>query len=118
MEIIIYKWYMLVNACVGRNSMSQIITAVYEQGLLHPAVPLNFQEHESVRIHVLPEKPVDKTEQIVHFLIQIGMLTPPKRQAQMTAPVSESEHYRISRTMGKAMSKPLSEIIIEERGEW
>ncbi len=97
--------------------MHQVITAVYEQGLLHPAVPLNLQEHESVRIHVLPEKPVDKTEQIIDFLIQIGMLTVP-RQAQTPAPVSESERYRLSRIMGKAMSKPLSEIIIEERGEW
>jgi predicted DNA-binding antitoxin AbrB/MazE fold protein len=99
--------------------MSQIITAVYEQGLLHPAVPLNFQEHERVRIHVLPEKPVDKTEQIIHFLVEIGMLTLPKKYAQMTAaPVSESERYRLSLTLGKATSKPLSEIIIEERGEW
>jgi len=36
--------------------MSQIIAAVYEQGLQHPAVPLSLQEHESVRIHILPEK--------------------------------------------------------------
>ncbi len=99
--------------------MSQIITAVYEQGLLHPAVPLNFQEHERVRIHVLSEKPADKTEQIIHFLAEIGMLTLPKKHTQMTAaPVSESERQRLSRTLGKAMSKPLSEIIIEERGEW
>jgi len=98
-----------------RNSMSQVITAVYEQGLLHPAVPLDLQEHESVRIHVLHEKTVDKTEQIIHFLVQIGMLTLPK-QAQTTAPVSESERHRLSRILGKAMSKPLSEIVIEERG--
>ena len=98
--------------------MSQIITAIYEQGLPHPAVPLSLQEHESVRILMLPEKPVDKAEQIIDFLVQIGMLTPPKKQARTTAaPVSESERYRLSRTMGKAMSKPLSEIIIEERGE-
>jgi predicted DNA-binding antitoxin AbrB/MazE fold protein len=95
--------------------MSQVITAVYEQGLLHPAVPLDLQEHESVRIHVLHEKTVDKTEQIIHFLVQIGMLTLPK-QAQTTAPVSESERHRLSRILGKAMSKPLSEIVIEERG--
>jgi len=95
--------------------MSQIITAVYERGLLHPAVPLDLQEHESVRIHVLNEKTVDKTEQIIHFLVQIGMLTLPK-QAQTTAPVSESERHRLSRILGKAMSKPLSEIVIEERG--
>jgi len=95
--------------------MSQIITAVYEQGLLHPAVPLDLQEHESVRIHVLHEKTADKTEQIIHFLVQIGMLTLPK-QAQTTAPVSESERHRLSRILGKAMSKPLSEIVIEERG--
>ncbi len=95
--------------------MSQIITAVYEQGLLHPAVPLNLQEHESVRIHVMPEKPIDKTEQIIAFLVQTGMLTLPKRN-QTTAPVSESERHRLSRILGKAMSKPLSEIVIEERG--
>jgi predicted DNA-binding antitoxin AbrB/MazE fold protein len=36
--------------------LSQIITAVYEKGLPHPAVPLNLQEHESVRILMLSEK--------------------------------------------------------------
>jgi len=42
--------------------MSQIITAVYEQALPHPAVPLSLQEHESFRIHILPEKPYLKKE--------------------------------------------------------
>jgi len=47
---------------VERISMSQIIIAVYEEGLLHPAVPLSLQEHESFRIHILPEKPYLKKE--------------------------------------------------------
>ncbi|HAO19920.1 MAG TPA: hypothetical protein DCQ37_05145 [Desulfobacteraceae bacterium] len=40
--------------------MSQIITAAYEQGLPHPAVPLNLQEHTSVRILILPEKHIGR----------------------------------------------------------
>ena len=42
--------------------MLQIITAVYEQGLPHPAVPLSLQEHESFRIYILPEKHIGRAE--------------------------------------------------------
>ncbi len=40
--------------------MPQIITAAYEQGLPNPAVPLSWQEHESVRILMLPEKHIGR----------------------------------------------------------
>ena len=42
--------------------MFQIIISAYEQGLPYPAVPLTLQEHESVRILMLPEKLYFKKE--------------------------------------------------------
>lgn len=96
--------------------MPKVIKAIYEKGLLHPLAPLKLQEHQRVRIQVLPENTLDKTEQVIRFLGQIEALTPPRKSAQ-GAPVSEVERRKLARKLGEAMSKPLSQIIIEERGE-
>ena len=56
-------WY---NGCeIGCNSiprygetritMTEIVTAVYENGLLRPLEPLDLRERQRVRIQVLPE---------------------------------------------------------------
>ena len=34
--------------------MTEIITAVYENGVLRPLSPLSLREHQTVRIQVLP----------------------------------------------------------------
>ena len=52
--------------------MSKVITAIYEKGLLHPLTPLKLQEYQRVQIQVLPEITLDKTEQVIQFLGQIG----------------------------------------------
>ena len=96
--------------------MSKVITAIYGQGLLHPLTPLKLQEHQRVQIQVLPEITLDKTEQVIQFLEQIGVLTLPRKPEQ-GAPVSEAERQKLARKLGEATSQPLSEIIIEERGE-
>ena len=49
--------------------MSQIIDAIYEEGVLKPLEPLNLPEHAKVRIHILTRehlqqkaKPLDPNE--------------------------------------------------------
>ncbi len=97
--------------------MSHVITAIYEHGVLHPLTPLNLQEHQKVNVQIIPEQPQETIEQTLQWLSGIGRITPPSKQGQ-EIPVSESDRIQLSRILGEATKKPLSEIIIEERGEW
>ncbi len=97
--------------------MLHIVTAVYEDGVLRPMQPLNLRDHQTVRLQVLPEEPADEAEQALLALAAAGLVTPPPGQSDV-APVSEKERRRLAAVLGQAPGKPLSEIIIEERGPW
>lgn len=95
--------------------MTKIITAVYENGLLRPLSPLNLREHQVVRLQLLPDKSTDEEDEAVRSLIAAGILTPPPGHSDVE-PISEQERRELAETLGKAPGKPLSKIIIEERG--
>ena len=97
--------------------MPEVVTAVYENGMLRPLRPLNLREHQTVRVQVLPEDSADEVEQAIQSLIAEGLLTPPPGHSDVN-PMPEEERRELAETLGKAPGKPLSEIIIEERGEW
>ena len=97
--------------------MAETVKAVYEKGALYLLQPLNLQEHQAVRIWVLPEEPEkDEEEKAIGALVAAGRLTPPPRRSDV-APISEEERRALADRLGRAPGKPLSEIIIEERGE-
>lgn len=96
--------------------MSQVITTVYEHGVLHPVTPVRFHEHQRVNIQLVPETASEKIEHVLEFLTTMGLLTPP-HQNMNEIPTSEEERRQLSVLLGKAASKPLSSIILEERGE-
>ena len=104
--------------------MAEIVTAVYENGVLRPLRPLNLRERQTVRLQIMPEELViqeklDEVEEVIQSLVTAGLMRPrPKRGTPPPDPVSEEERRRLADIMGKAPGKPLSEIIIEERGEW
>lgn len=96
--------------------MSRVITAIYEHGALQPLSPLDLQEHQRVNVQIVPEQPQETIEELLHWLSCLGCLTPPCQQAQ-EAPVSEAERVHLAHILGKVTRKPLSEVILEERGE-
>jgi len=96
--------------------MAEIVTAVYENGVLRPLHPLNLRERQTVRVQVLPEEP-GKVEQVIQALVEAGLLTPPPGHSEID-PLSEEERRELAQTLSQASGRPLSEIIIEERGEW
>jgi len=96
--------------------MAEIVTAVYEKGLLRLLSPLKLNEHQTVRIQILPEKPVDEGGEGIQRLIADGLLTPPPGHSEIE-PISDAERHELAETLGKASGKPLSKIIIEERGK-
>ena len=98
----------------------EIVTAVYEKGVLRPLQPLDLEERQMVRIQVVPETVVeDEGEEMIRLLVAAGLMRPrPKKGTPPPDPVSEKERRRLADIMGNAPGKPLSEIIIEERGDW
>ena len=70
-----------------------------------------------VRLQVLPEEPVeDEGEAAIRALVAAGLLTPPPRRFNV-APMAEEERRELADRLGHAPGKPLSEVIIEDRGE-
>jgi predicted DNA-binding antitoxin AbrB/MazE fold protein len=63
--------------------MPEIITAIYENGVLRPLSPLPLQEHQTVRIQVLPEDAEAELERITQSLVAAGLVTPPPRRDDM-----------------------------------
>lgn len=97
--------------------MPEIITAIYENGVLRPLSPLSLQEHQTVRIQVLPEDSVAELDRITQSLATAGLITPPPCQSNVE-PVSEDAWRELTEKLKTIFGKLLSEIIIEERGEW
>jgi predicted DNA-binding antitoxin AbrB/MazE fold protein len=105
--------------------MAETITAIYEKGVLRPLQPLNLREQQRVRIQVVadestdPNRTSDDIQALIQRLIARGWMQPDAdRDSPPPDPVSEQERRRLADLMGQAPGKPLSEIIIEERGEW
>lgn len=97
--------------------MAEIVTAVYEKGVLRPLQPLNLEERQMVRLQVLPEETDNEVEDVIQALVEADLLTPPLGHSDVD-PMSEEERRELAEILGRVPGKPLSEIIIEERGEW
>jgi len=97
--------------------MPETITAIYENGILRPLVPLALRERETVQIPILPFGSVDETQLAIQLLVKAGLLTPPTGGSE-SGPVSEVDRRKLAQRLSNATTKPLSEVIIEERGEW
>ena len=102
-----------------REIVIQTITAVYEKGILRPLQPLDLQEGQTVRVRVLPDglaEAENEGEAAIRVLVTEGSLTPPPGCPDVP-PISEQERIELADSLGRTSGKPLSEIIIEDRGE-
>ena len=97
--------------------MSETVKAVYENGVLRPLRPLKLRERQTVRLQIVPEELTDiEDEAAIRMLVEAGTLTPPPGRSDVE-PISEEERRELADRLGRAPGKPLSEIIIEDRGE-
>lgn len=97
--------------------MPELVMAIYDQGLLRPLKPLNLPDRQTVMIQVLSEVVSDKVDEVIQLLIKTGLLIPPSGHSKVKS-ISKKERQRMADILGKATTKPLSQFIIEERGEW
>ena len=95
--------------------MSTTVTAVYEKGVLRLLQPVPLRERQRVRVQLLPDDVTDAVDQALRGLIAAGVLTPPAGGPDVE-PLSEAERHELADRLGSLPGKPLSQIIIEERG--
>jgi len=101
--------------------MGEVITAVYEKGMLYPLIPLKLREHQRVRVQVLPENvPEEETarERVERILSAAGMLQARPQASSSPAPVSAEERQALADRLGNAPGKTAAEMVIEDRGAW
>uniref|UniRef100_A0A7C1FSW2 DUF104 domain-containing protein n=1 Tax=Caldilinea aerophila TaxID=133453 RepID=A0A7C1FSW2_9CHLR len=95
--------------------MSTTVTAVYEKGVLRLLQPVPLRERQRVRVQLLPDDVTEAVDQALQGLIAAGVLTPPAGRPDVEL-LSEAERQDLADRLGSVPGKPLSEIIIEERG--
>jgi predicted DNA-binding antitoxin AbrB/MazE fold protein len=93
------------------------VKAIYENGLLRPLTPIKLEESQTVSLEIKLDQPVDRSEEAIQMMVNEGLLTLPSGLSDIE-PLTEEEELELAERIGKAPGKPLSEIIIEERGEW
>ena len=99
--------------------MNETVRAVYEKGVLRPLRPLHLRERQTVQLQIVTDEPAEsanEAEAAIRLLVAAGQLTPPPRHPNI-APVPEQARHELADRLGHAPGKPLSEIIIEDRGE-
>jgi predicted DNA-binding antitoxin AbrB/MazE fold protein len=95
--------------------MSQIIQAIYENGILRPLAPLNLSENSIVEIDVRDVKENgEKThsDKVSEVLRRAGLSSPLNIKVPEVK-LSDDERRKLSERF--SVGEPLSEIILEER---
>ncbi|MUG97102.1 DUF104 domain-containing protein [Scytonema sp. UIC 10036] len=95
--------------------MAKAIPAIYENGVLRPLTPVNFSDRQTVWLQVLPEQNITELMPLLKPLYESGLLTPPTPSD--AEPISDDDLAAMVQSIHVA-GQPLSETIIEDRGEW
>jgi predicted DNA-binding antitoxin AbrB/MazE fold protein len=100
--------------------MSEIIVAVYENGVLRPLNPMSLKEGETVRLRIVPEispgGSKTELETALQSMVDEGVLRVSPKQGEVDP--TELSRRQQARKLVKIKGKPLSETIVEDRGPW
>lgn len=103
--------------------MAEMITAIYEKGVLRPIEPLNLRESQRVRIQIEAEESSkehdaqEARERVVQVLIEAGLVHPKLTGSTPPDPLSVTERSALAERLGRIPGKLASEMVIEDRGE-
>jgi predicted DNA-binding antitoxin AbrB/MazE fold protein len=98
--------------------MPETITAVYENGVFRPLSSVSLKDGETVQIQLWPNDPKKQAELAIQFLVDQGLVTPLPNDSDNVEAVTDEDVYELAKRLGSKPGKPLSEIIIEDRGPW
>ncbi|MBD1813546.1 antitoxin family protein [Microcoleus vaginatus DQ-U2] len=105
--------------------MPETITAIYENGVLRPLSPLSLNDGETVQIKIVtevsPEELKGDREKAIKLMDVRGLGRLPKKQGKLDRAelIKRAQQWReLMQKMEPLPGKPLSEIVIEDRGPW
>jgi Uncharacterized protein conserved in archaea len=104
--------------------MPETITAIYENGVFRPLSPLSLNDGETVEITIVAEVSQeelkgDREKSMMRMFV--GGMRLPKKQGKLDRAelIKRAQQWReLMQKMEPLPGKPLSEIVIEDRGPW
>ncbi len=101
--------------------MPETITAIYENGVLRPLSPLSLNDGETVQIKIVaevsPEELKGDREKAIKLMDVRKLMGLPTKQFKLDAAAEQKRRELFEKLKGR-VGKPLSEIVIEDRGPW
>ncbi|MBW3585176.1 MAG: antitoxin family protein [Cyanobacteria bacterium 0813] len=105
--------------------MPETITAIYENGVLRPLSPLSLNDGETVQITIVAEVSHEELkgdrEKAIKLMDVRGLVRLPKKQGKLDRAelIKRAQQWReLMQKMEPLPGKPISEIVIEDRGPW
>ena len=105
--------------------MPETITAIYENGVLRPLNPLSLNDGETVEITIVAEVSQEEVkgdrEKSIKLMDVRGLVRLPKKQGKLDRAelIKRAQQWReLMQKMEPLPGKPLSEMVIEDRGPW
>ncbi len=105
--------------------MPETITAIYENGVFRPLSPLSLNDGETVQITIVAEVSQEELkgdrEKAIKLMDVRGLVRLPKKQGKLDRAelIKRAQQWReLMKNMESLPGKPLSEIVIEDRGPW
>ena len=99
--------------------MLDLITAIYENGVLRPITPLALPEHSRVQLHIqappAEDSPAEHRRRVHEVLVAAGLSLPRPPIPPDVKPLSAERRAELAHIL--AASGPLSQVIMEEREE-
>ena len=100
--------------------MAETIIVIYEKGILRPLHPLQFPEHTELHIAITaPERlttPLSEQRRSVQSVLRAaGAIAETSHREKATHALTAQERAVLADRLALSSTKPLSEIIIEER---
>lgn len=101
--------------------MLETIAAVYENGVFRPLSSVPFKDGETVQITIVAEVSLeelkDDREKAIKLMDFRKLMGLPTKQFKLDAAAEQKRRELFEKLKGR-VGKPLSEIIIEDRGPW
>jgi predicted DNA-binding antitoxin AbrB/MazE fold protein len=102
--------------------MPETITAIYENGVLRPLSPLPLNDGETVQITIVAEVSQeelkgDRQKSMIKLMDVRKLMGLPTKQFKLDAAAEQKRRELFEKLKGR-VGKPLSEIVIEDRGPW
>lgn len=101
--------------------MPETITAVYENGVFRPLSSVSFKDGETVQINIVPDVSLEELkgdrEKAIKLMDLRKLMGLSTKQFKLDAAAEQKRRELFEKLKGR-VGKPLSEIVIEDRGPW